>query len=249
MKWVNAIQDGMTMGATVAACIAILGIMTDIVSFTGIGLKLPMWIRDISGSNFNLALLLIAAVSYILGLPLLSLAVYVMVAVLCAPVLTSMGVGVLQAHLFVYYYAIVAQITPPVATAALVAAPLAGGTYVKTSNLAMKAGIGLLVIPFFFIWAPGLLLIVPAAGNWYMIPLSIIFCLLMMACLEIALNFHYMTKIRSFEWVLNLLSMVFIVMGFVFNLYFLVLAAVLFVVITITQMKFRKTQTDLAVYP
>lgn len=204
-RWSEAIFNGMLLGAAVAAACALLGIVVHVVSVTGLGLKLPLLIRRLSADRLYVALPLIMATSFLLGCGITSMAVYVLVAVLTAPLLVELGLSVLQAHLFVYFYAILAQISLPVATAALVAAPLAGATYMKTGLNSMKAGIGLFIIPFFFMWAPSIIGVHESLGASL---ISVTSCILVLVILQALVNWQYIARPTPLEGTLLSLSLV-----------------------------------------
>jgi TRAP transporter 4TM/12TM fusion protein len=211
-RWTDAILRGMLLGSAVAVACALLGIMVHVVSVTGLGLKLPLLIREVSGGRLYVALPLIMAASFLLGCGITSMAVYVLVAVLTAPLLVELGLLTLQAHLFVYFYAILAQISLPVATAALVAAPLAGAGYLKTGLNAMKAGIGLFVIPFFFIWAPPLIGVHESFGISI---ISVISCVLVLVVVQALINWQYIAKPTPLEGALLSLCLVLLLGGLI----------------------------------
>lgn len=215
-RWSEAILHGMLLGAAVAVACAVLGIVVQIVSLTGLGLKLPLVIRELSGGRLYVALPLVMFASFILGCGITSMAVYVLVAVLTAPLLLELGLLTLQAHLFVYFYAILAQISLPVATAALVAAPLAGAKYTKTGLNAMKAGLGLFLIPFLFLWAPSILGIHESLGVSL---ISVASCVLVLVVAQGLINWHYIAKPTLLEGTLLGLSLVLLLAALITKTY------------------------------
>ena len=142
----------------VAAACAAAGIVVGVASLTGIGLRMSGLIVTLSGGHLFVALLLTALGSVILGMGLPTTAAYVVLAALGAPALVQLGVPLLAAHLFIFYFGCISNVTPPVSLAAFAAAGIAGSPSVKTAlSAAMLAGAGFLV-PFMFVYGPPLLL-------------------------------------------------------------------------------------------
>ena len=154
--------DGLVEGAksamSVAAACAAMGIMAHAVVMTGLALKIVFLIKTLAGGQQLLALVLTMLISIFFGMGIPTTASYIIIAVLGAPVLVEMGVPLLSVHLFIYYYAILANLTPPVASAALVAARVGGAEYIKTAITAVRIGLPGFILPFIFIYHPELLL-------------------------------------------------------------------------------------------
>ena len=143
----------------VAAACAAAGIVVGVASLTGIGLRMSELIVTISGGNLLAALMLTAIGSIILGMGLPTTAAYVVLAALGAPALVQLGVPLLAAHLFIFYFGCISNVTPPVSLAAFAAAGISGSPALKTAvSAALLAGAGFLV-PFMFVYGPELLLI------------------------------------------------------------------------------------------
>jgi TRAP transporter 4TM/12TM fusion protein len=142
----------------VAAACAAAGIVVGVASLTGIGLRMSELIVTLSGGHLPIALVLTALGSIVLGMGLPTTAAYVVLAALGAPALTELGVPLLAAHLFIFYFGCLSNVTPPVSLAAYAAAGLAGSPALLTAVTAMAlAGAGFLV-PFMFVYQPALLL-------------------------------------------------------------------------------------------
>jgi len=142
----------------VAAACAAAGIVVGVASLTGIGLRMSEFIVTLSGGHLPIALILTAIGSIVLGMGLPTTAAYVVLAALGAPALTQLGVPLLAAHLFIFYFGCLSNVTPPVALAAYGAAGIAGAPPLKTATTALTlAGAGFLV-PFMFVYGPPLLL-------------------------------------------------------------------------------------------
>ena len=162
--WRRALIAGSSGTVQVAAACATAGIIVGVASLTGIGLRMSELIITIAQGQLPVALLLTALGSIILGMGLPTTAAYVVLAALGAPALTELGVPLLAAHLFIFYFGCLSNVTPPVALAAYAAAGLAGSSPLRTGVTAMGLAIGGFVVPFAFIYDPFLLLSGPALG-------------------------------------------------------------------------------------
>ena len=155
----GAMLDGAGRGAVqVAAACAAAGIVVGVASLTGIGLRMSELIVTLSHGNLLAALILTAVGSIVLGMGLPTTAAYVVLAALGAPALVELGVPLLAAHLFIFYFGCISNVTPPVSLAAFAAAGIADAPPLRTAmSAAVLAGAGFLV-PFMFIYGPPLLL-------------------------------------------------------------------------------------------
>lgn len=143
----------------VAAACAAAGIVVGVASLTGIGLRMSEFIVTLSGGFLPVALLLTAVGSIILGMGLPTTAAYVVLAALGAPALTELGVPLLAAHLFIFYFGCISNVTPPVALAAYAAAGIADAPPLRAATTAMALAAAGFIVPFMFIYGPPLLLV------------------------------------------------------------------------------------------
>ena len=143
----------------VAIACACAGVVIGIVSMTGIGVKFTTIVFRLSGGNLFAMLLMIMIACIIMGMGLPSTAAYIIAASIGAPALIQAGIPLLAAHLFVFYFAIMRFITPPVAMSAYAASGIAKGSAGKTGLLAFMLGLAGFVIPFFYAYRPALLLV------------------------------------------------------------------------------------------
>lgn len=141
----------------VALACAVAGIIIGIITLTGIGLKFSTLVVALSGGSLPVALVLTMLTCLILGMGLPTAAAYILVATLVAPALVDLGVGLLAAHLFVLYSAMLSSITPPVALAAYAAASIANGNPLKIAVLACQFGMAAFAVPYFFVYDPAIL--------------------------------------------------------------------------------------------
>jgi TRAP-type uncharacterized transport system fused permease subunit len=137
---------------------------------TGFDILLSMKIGEIGESSLLLSLLLCAVAAVLLGLGMSTSGVYIVVAIMLAPGLIKLGVPVLAAHFFVFYFSVISMITPPVAFAVLAASGLTGAGFYQTGLAAIRFGWILFVMPFLIVFFPGILL----QGEAYMIVQDIV---------------------------------------------------------------------------
>ena len=157
-KIIEGFVKGARAGAGIGASAACVGMIMATVTMSGLGVKLSSGIQVWSGGYLLAALFIIAAICVIMGFGGPSLTAYFIVSMFAAPALMKMGVGFEQSHFFTMFFAVFAFLTPPVAVVALIAAKLAGASYIRTSIEATKAAVGGFLIPFMFIYCPVLLL-------------------------------------------------------------------------------------------
>jgi len=157
------ILEGLEKGARgalgVVAATACAGIIVGVVTQTGLGLKLGSVLVDIANGNLFLTLIFTMITSIILGMGVPTTANYVITSTIAAPALIMMNVPVLAAHMFVFYFGIIADVTPPVALAAFVGAGIAKANPLKTGIQATKLAIAAFLVPYIFVYHPGMLLI------------------------------------------------------------------------------------------
>ena len=145
----------------VAVC-ACAGIIVGVVALTGIGGRFSELILAIAGANQLLAMFFAALVALTLGMGMPTTAAYAIAAAVIAPGLAKIGVPILVAHMFIFYFAVISSITPPVALASFAAAGMAQADPWKTSWIALKMGLATFIVPFMFFYAPVLLM----KGEW-----------------------------------------------------------------------------------
>ncbi len=146
----------------VAVCAA-AGIIVGVIALTGVGTRFSSLLLAIAEQNQLIALFFAMCVSIILGMGMPTTAAYAVAASIIAPGLIQLGIEPLIAHLFIFYYAVMSAITPPVALAAYAGAALARSNPMKTSVEAFVIGLAAFVVPFMFFYSPALLMI----GEWY----------------------------------------------------------------------------------
>lgn len=140
----------------IPVCTAI-GILVGSVQITGVAMRFTSELLELSGGNLIIVLIMSGIAAFILGMGMTALSVYIMTVVLIAPALINMGVPPIAAHMFLFYFGCLAFITPPVAVEAFIAAGISGGHPFKTGFQAMRLGFGAYIVPWAFIFSPGIL--------------------------------------------------------------------------------------------
>ncbi|WP_300667015.1 TRAP transporter permease [Desulfoluna sp.] len=166
----DAIYTGTRHITVVAIACAAAGIIVGSVSLTGVGFKFVGLVTSLAQGVPFAALMMIMVVSLILGMGLPTVGAYILAAALGVPALANLGFEPLASHLFVFYFAIISAITPPVALAAYAASSVAGSEPNRTGLQAMRLGVLAFVVPFAFCYDPGLLL----CGTWVQNSLAVL---------------------------------------------------------------------------
>ena len=156
---IQALEAGARGAVGVAIACATAGIIVGVVTLTGLGLKMANGLVDLAGGHLFLTLIFTMIASLILGMGAPTTANYVITSTIAAPTLVLMGVPLLAAHMFVFYFGIVADITPPVALAAYAGAGIAKADPFKTGVEASKLAVGAFIVPYIFVYNPAMLLI------------------------------------------------------------------------------------------
>lgn len=157
-KVLNAVESTAGSMLEVTIMTGAVAIIAGSVAVTGLGVNLSGGLVDLSGGNTLILLMLTAAACYVLGMGLPTMASYLLLALLVAPALVKGGLSPFVAHFFIFYWSLTSHITPPVAPAAFVAAGLAGASMWQTCWTSMRLGLVLLILPFFFVYSPALLM-------------------------------------------------------------------------------------------
>ena len=158
-KIIDALEAGGRSTITVAAACGVAGIISGSITMTGLANDLINAIVGVAGNKLIIALLLTMVCCIILGMGVPTTANYCIMAATTAPILIRMGVPILAAHFFVFYFGIVADITPPVALAAYAGSAIAKSNPMKTAFNASKLAIAVFIVPYMFCYNPAMLLI------------------------------------------------------------------------------------------
>ncbi len=154
----NAIEDGARSSMSIGVLSGGLGMIIGICGLTGLGVNLSGGLIDLSGGVLPVLLVLTAVAAVILGMGMPTASVYLFCALTLAPALIKLGVEMMAAHMFIFYWGLVGLLTPPVALAAYAAAPIANASPFKTGWQAVRISLPLYIVPFIFVYREGLLL-------------------------------------------------------------------------------------------
>ena len=166
--FLDALADGAKQTVSVAVACACVGIIIGVCSKTGFGLTMANTIIALGSTSLLFTLFFTMITCMILGMGLPSIPAYIITATIAAPALAKLGIPAGAAHMFSFYYAMFANLTPPVALASFAAAGLSGGNPMKTGVASVKLAIAGFIVPFMFVYAPQLMLIntTIAEGAW-----------------------------------------------------------------------------------
>jgi TRAP transporter 4TM/12TM fusion protein len=214
---IEALETGAKYALAVGAAAATVGMVIGVVTLTGVGFKVsyiitnaaqvmaagfatfvPEWMATTQGMTLFAALLMTGIVCILMGCGIPTTANYIIMVTVAAPTLVQLGVEPLVAHFFVFYYGVLADITPPVALAAYAAAGMAGGDPFRTGNTAFRLGLAKVLVPFVFVFSPSLLLV--AKGfNWYDFWITLYGCLIGITALAAALSKFFLVEMKRWE--------------------------------------------------
>ena len=155
----DAFEEGTRSVVSVATACAVVGIIIGVVSLTGFGLNMANAIIQLGSTNLLATLILTMVTCMILGMGLPSIPAYLITATMAAPALIQLGIPALAAHMFVFYFAMFANLTPPVALASFAAAGVSGGDPMKTGIQSVKLALAGFIVPYMFVYNTALLLI------------------------------------------------------------------------------------------
>ena len=235
---IKDLWDSLASGAkntlAVGAAAATVGVVVGVVTLTGVGFRLGYVVVQTAtdiGTLFSslpilgyftvtqwalfVSLILIAISCIIMGAGIPTTATYIILVAVAAPALAVLQVEPLVAHFFVFYYGVLADITPPVALAAYAAAGIAGSNPFKTGNTAFRLGIAKALVPFVFVYSPALLLV--AGGfTWWLFTITLAGAMLGIASLGVAFSGYLIVPLKTWErWWVALVSFLFIAPGLV----------------------------------
>jgi TRAP transporter 4TM/12TM fusion protein len=214
---VEALETGAKYALAVGAAAATVGIVIGVVTLTGVGFKISYIITQAAQSmsavmsawipadwaslntlTLLAALIMTGLVCILMGCGVPTTATYIIMVTVAAPTLVGLGVEPLVAHFFVFYYGVLADITPPVALAAYAAAGMAGSDPFKTGNTAFRLGLAKALVPFVFVFSPSLLLV--AKGfTWESFIITFTGCLMGITLMAAALSKFFMVEMKRWE--------------------------------------------------
>ncbi|MFM1948852.1 MAG: Sialic acid transporter permease protein SiaT, partial [Pseudomonadota bacterium] len=214
---VEALETGAKYALAVGAAAATVGIVIGVVTLTGVGFKISYiitqaaqtisafmggWIpaewASLNTLTLLAALIMTGLVCVLMGCGVPTTATYIIMVSVAAPTLVNLGVEPLVAHFFVFYYGVLADITPPVALAAYAAAGMAGSDPFKTGNTAFRLGLAKALVPFVFVFSPSLLLV--AKGfTWESFIITFTGCVIGITLMAAALSKFLLVEMKRWE--------------------------------------------------
>jgi len=202
------LADSAQAAMPVALACATVGIVVGVVSITGLGLKLATGIVGLAGGSLAMTLLLTMVAALVLGTGLPTSATYIITSIMAAPALEQLGVPKLVAHMFVFYFGILADLTPPTAISTYATSSIAGADVWKTQWLGMMLSLSGFIIPFSFAYDPALLLMSTSVAH---IALRTIMATLGIVMLGAGLIGYFQRPTRPVERVLLLAGSVLLI--------------------------------------
>ena len=228
----NCLASGAKNTLAVGAAATCVGIIVGVVTLTGVGFRLGFVVLQTAGDignffsniwpisyfSFNqlklfFSLVLIAISCIVMGAGIPTTATYIILVAVAAPALAQLNIEPLVAHFFVFYYGVLADITPPVALAAYAASGIAKSNPFKTGNTAFRLGIAKALVPFVFVYSPSLLLI---TNDFDLIKLivTVLGTLMGIGLIGIAFTGYWIKPLKTFEqWFLGLAALLFVAPG------------------------------------
>ena len=226
---VEAFETGAKYALAVGAAAASVGIVIGVVTLTGVGFKisyiitswatvmaggvasvLPAALVDLKSLTLLAALVMTGVVCILMGCGIPTTANYIIMVTVAAPTLVQLGVQPLVAHFFVFYYGVLADITPPVALAAYAAAGMAGSDPFKTGNMAFRLGMAKALVPFVFVFSPSLLLVAKGFTP-YDFTVTFVGCILGIVVLAAALSRFFLVEMKRWEQLLCLAAAILLI--------------------------------------
>ena len=171
--WVMIVSAGETV-TQITLITAVAGIIIGVLNLTGLGFSLTLILTALGQHSLELLLVIVAALCILLGMGLPTAGIYLILAVMVGPAITELGVLEIAGHLFIFYFGVMSFITPPVCFAAFAASTISGAGAMRTGILAARLGIVAYIVPFVFIYNPGLLMLAP----WHVVAINFVLTLL-----------------------------------------------------------------------
>ncbi|MBE6662329.1 MAG: TRAP transporter large permease subunit [Ruminococcaceae bacterium] len=227
----NTFLEGLEGGAKstigVGIACAVAGLISAVVTFTGLGAQLLTTIVPLAAKSSFLALFLTMLCCIVLGMGVPTTANYVIMASITAPILIEMGIPILAAHMFVFYFGIVADITPPVALAAYAGSAIAGSNPLKTGVNATRLAIAAFIVPYIFAFNPAMLFI---DTMWYDVVLIVVSSIIGMFGISAGLEGYMLRSLKIYERLLAIAGgLLLVIPGIVTDLVGLLLVALVVV--------------------
>ncbi len=193
---VTALADGARHALPVGIACALVGVIIGVVTLTGVATTFAGYVIALGKSSLFLSLVLTMLTCLVLGMGIPTIPNYIITSSLAAPALLELGVPLIVSHMFVFYFGIMADLTPPVALAAFAAAPIARESGMKIGVQAMRLAVAGFVVPFMAVYAPALML---QGGNWIDVVYIVVKALIAIALWGAASIGYFQAKLQWWE--------------------------------------------------
>lgn len=238
MEIINGLEKGAKGALGVLVACASAGIIIGVVTKTGMGLKLASGLIELSGGVLLASLFFTMVTAIVLGMGVPTTANYVITSTVAAPALIQIGVPLLSAHMFVFYFGIIADVTPPVALAAFAGAGISGGNALRTGVNASKLAVAAFIIPYMFVMSPELIL---QDNELTKAALAIFTAIIGMIALSASLIGYFLDYTNKFERIILLIGgLLMIKPGGMTD----IIGIILIIIVTIMQKKHIKKQYE-----
>ena len=190
-NFMQGLRNGANTCIPLVGSLALAGVIIGVLTMTGLGDRLSYLIEIVSGGNIHIMLIMTAVTCMLLGMGMVTVGAYVLVAVTVAPMLVDLGIDLIVAHLFIFYFAVMSAISPPVMVGVFAASSIANSNPVRTAIHALRLSIVGFVVPFIFIYEPRILMI--GGPSWlgiYLLTSTVI------AIVALAISFERYTMFR-----------------------------------------------------
>lgn len=156
---VAGVKRGVDNALGLVAATYVIGLIVGILVLAAAGVRISFLVTQAASASLFLALVFVMLASLVLGMGLPTVAAYLLLVVVVAPAISELGISIVAAHMFIFYFGVISSITPPVALAAFAASGISGGSALKTAFTACKLAITAFIVPFLFVYYPELLLL------------------------------------------------------------------------------------------
>lgn len=230
---IESLKSGAINGTKLGLMMASLGIMIELFVVTGFAQRLSFQMIDLAGGHLPLLLILVAITCLIFGLGMPTTGAYLTVALLAAPAMISFGVPAMVAHFYVFYFALMAAVTPPVGIGAIVATGISGGNYLKTALHATKLALPGFMLPIFFVYRPELLFV---NANLLDALIAFISTLAGLVAISALIEWYFVDKLKIWHAFLLIISSVLLLLP---ELFTSMIGLVIFGAVIYIQYKFK----------
>jgi len=237
--WKEAVKGGCIVGAQVAIICAGMSMLLESMGMMALLLKIPAFVVSVSGGNLLVALLLSMVAALILGSGVSATAAYMLVAIVIGPALIEMGLDIVQAHFFAFWFACIGFLTPPIAIGAAIAAKIADAPFWDTAVEATKVASAAFVIPFLVIWCPSLMFRATEPVWAFLGPVGAVALILI---LQVTICNYYLTRVGALERVVYGALSLFLFFSMAFHWTPAVVAGIILTILA-TMVQHRKGKT------